>query len=673
MSNYKLKYSGEKIDEILTKADGMSEVVTATGETAGKVKLSDATDSESDVSAGVAATPKAVKAAFDAASAAGEAAGDLSTKVEENTTAISENATAVGKLEKDIDNLSNSKISKFYASSQGNTTLPDSDNGKIIDLKLYGKGSQQQYSGKNLYTQPKRENTLNGVKIIRDGNTMILSGTSNGSGPESTSAAAAIHLKKGQYAFSFKSHSGTLKGTSNDLIRIATTENDNVLNLSINTSSGSGNFELADEDDVRVICRVDSNSVYSNYKILVQIELGSTATAYEPYVGGIPSPNPEYPQEIKSVVKPVVKVCGKNLISKHLTADGTYNGLTYKTEDFGNIKVTGTNTSANANNDFKVFALTGVTGKYTASAKSTDSNISWRTIHNGTWGTGGTFDMQPTDTLLIWLNIKAGATVNGTIKIIVEKGETATAYEPYTEQTVTLPYTLNAIPVTSGGNVTIDGQQYIADYVDVERGKLVRMCKEIDFEKVTPSREINVLTNSREVRFSALEIGIKQLPSETPNNEAGFITSIRRLTPGTSTWNIDEVGVWQCGQGSNSSNLTIRVPPEAVIGYIEYIKSIGGCKGVFQAATPTETDLTADEIAAFKALVSYYPVTNVSTTSDQLNGYTVFNYPISLANGWNYVKQQIGDTRDYLYDIDLMTAEAYVNSEYAAALAEIEV
>lgn len=60
MSNYKLKYSGEKIDEILTKADGMTEVGIATGETAGKVKLSDATDSESDASAGVAATPKAV-------------------------------------------------------------------------------------------------------------------------------------------------------------------------------------------------------------------------------------------------------------------------------------------------------------------------------------------------------------------------------------------------------------------------------------------------------------------------------------------------------------------------------------------------------------------------------------------------------------------------------------
>lgn len=33
----------------------------------------------------------------------------------------------------------------------------------------------------------------------------------------------------------------------------------------------------------------------------IQIETGPTATAYEPYVGGIPSPNPDYPQDIKVV------------------------------------------------------------------------------------------------------------------------------------------------------------------------------------------------------------------------------------------------------------------------------------------------------------------------------------------------------------------------------------
>lgn len=77
--------------------------------------------------------------------------------------------------------------------------------------------------------------------------------------------------------------------------------------------------------------------------------------------------------------------------------------------------------------------------------------------------------------------------------------------------------------------------------------------------------------------------------------------------------------------------------------------------------------------AKLRTLVTNYPVTNISVTSDQLDGYTVFNYPISMQNGWNYVKQQIGDTRDYIYDMDLQSAEAYVNSEYAVALTELEV
>ena len=90
--------------------------------------------------------------------------------------------------------------------------------------------------------------------------------------------------------------------------------------------------------------------------------------------------------------------------------------------------------------------------------------------------------------------------------------------------------------------------------------------------------------------------------------------------------------------------------------------------------------LPGDIQAKLRTLVTNYPVTNISVTSDQLDGYTVFNYPISMANGWNYVKQQLGDTRDYIYDmdakaqdIDLQSAEAYVNSEYAVALTELEV
>ena len=45
----------------------MVEVGTANDETSGKVKLSDATNETSDASSVVAATPKAVKAAYDSA------------------------------------------------------------------------------------------------------------------------------------------------------------------------------------------------------------------------------------------------------------------------------------------------------------------------------------------------------------------------------------------------------------------------------------------------------------------------------------------------------------------------------------------------------------------------------------------------------------------------------
>ena len=86
-----------------------------------------------------------------------------------------------------------------------------------------------------------------------------------------------------------------------------------------------------------------------------------------------------------------------------------------------------------------------------------------------------------------------------------------------------------------------------------------------------------------------------------------------------------------------------------------------------------EIDLATEQITALKELVTYYPVTNISVNSEKLDGYTVFNYPISMANGWNYVKQQLNDNRDYIYDMDIQSAEAYVNSEYAVALTELEV
>ena len=44
----------------------------------------------------------------------------------------------IGKIKEDLSN----KITKFYASNQGEVHIADSDNGKIQDMMLYGKSSQ---------------------------------------------------------------------------------------------------------------------------------------------------------------------------------------------------------------------------------------------------------------------------------------------------------------------------------------------------------------------------------------------------------------------------------------------------------------------------------------------------------------------------------------------------
>lgn len=95
MANYKLKYAGEKIDELLTKADNLG---VGDGSTSGTLKLSDATNSNSGVGDGIAATPAAVKAVMDKANSVDSSVQDLNGEV--NTI-----STRVGVVEKQVANI----------------------------------------------------------------------------------------------------------------------------------------------------------------------------------------------------------------------------------------------------------------------------------------------------------------------------------------------------------------------------------------------------------------------------------------------------------------------------------------------------------------------------------------------------------------------------------------
>lgn len=445
------------------------------------------------------------------------------TEIAKEVTELKEDlATETTARESDIKKLSESKISKFYASSQGGNHLADSDNGKIMDMMIYGKSEQFTTTGKNLLPFPYTEESKveNGITfdVKNDGTIHI-----NGITTKTTYFNLSKDIEWGDKSFSVNNEKYRLIGNTYY-------NSDNKL-LSYSVENGT--------------------EIHTVFKPMV-VSISETDYTYEPYTGGIPSPNPDYPQEIKRVVNPTVKVSNE---------DGT---------------------------QFK---------------------------------------------------------------------------------TITLPYTLNAIPVRSGGNVTIGGQQYIADYVDVERGKIVRRIGKMILtgEENWSSGFENWGTYPHCVRLENI-----------PNIAAGNTMNTRYL--------------W-CEKNANIHINSLNSPYENCIAISdERFSSVEEFKNelkklvsngtplevYYKMIVPQDEELTSKQIQSLQELKANYPVTNISANSEQLEGYTVFNYPISMKNGWDYVKQQINDNRDYIYNMDAksqeietQTAEAYVNSEYAVALAEL--
>lgn len=383
------------------------------------------------------------------------------------------------------------------------------------------------------------------------------------------------------------------------------------------------------------------------------------------------TPTPENPVEIKSVVNPTMKVYGKNFYS-----GSDLIGLTKTyTTDFipvalhkGALYISFDTFSDTSNGQYHIIARyfdknkeqVGSDGR----AGVIGNNISHvETKFDGT-NAGNNHEAVNLQNVLyvkITLGFYAATATEITYKNIMVSA-TDFDFEPYKPaQIVTLPYTLNAIPVASGSNVTINGQQYVADYVDVERGKMIRMCKEKVFDGTEKWRSESSYMVADIPNFSYVDNNNHEHMTYLLCNKYKVSTTI----------------------GNNDNLIFVRINGDGVVikdtlhqstvdDWKKYLND-NPCIVHCLSAIPEEIDLTTEEIIAFKALVTYYPVTNISINSEQLDGYTVFNYPISMANGWNYVKQQLNDNRDYIYDMDAQSAEAYVNSEYAVALTELEV
>lgn len=168
-----------------------------------------------------------------------------------------------------------------------NFTLENTENGAgFIDLKLKGQTEQKTYSGKNLLNNTLSSGTKNGITYtVNEDNSVTMNGTATAI--TWLILNDSISLKAGTYTMSqgnttntVRVYCGALSGYCSNGVRTQTITETKTSDISINIPNGT---------------------TVSNLTLFPMVENGSVATEYEQYVGGIPTPNPNYPQEIKVV------------------------------------------------------------------------------------------------------------------------------------------------------------------------------------------------------------------------------------------------------------------------------------------------------------------------------------------------------------------------------------
>lgn len=400
----------------------------------------------------------------------------------------------------------------------------------------------------------------------------------------------------------------------------------------------NGSFEVTpDTKSVSILIQYESATIQSvNYTIYPMLNKGETALPFEPYTGGKPSPNPEYPQEIVSAGEGgsiAVGVTGKNFATidvdeylkagwqgriepinngiKIIAINGWHLELLYIpflagkeiTVSFTYRQMPEETSSQNTNNAFcfvntNVYPNDSKDIKFKINSPSIDSTkVSCSFVARSAYlGFFIRLDKEGSDSGL-----------KRTIEITnfqIELGNKETPYEPYTHQTLTLqtPNGLPGVPVTKDGNYTDqNGQQWVCDEIDLERGKYVQRVVIENISggwELKPSSDISGrflqsrLTNTFQTAYKTAVCNIASFTSWGPPVNDKYAFALNKKVIYFSPPKGAEITAEELNAKLNSLSF-----PVVVVG---------------ELATPIERDLTPEEIAAYKALRTYGPTTVVS-------------------------------------------------------------
>lgn len=358
-------------------------------------------------------------------------------------------------------------------------TVNDSSMARPKNLILCGKSTQKTTTGKNLLQNNIYDMEHNGIKITKNADkTFYVNGTATDSCYFTLNSG--VELPEGRYILS-GCDSG---GSPSKYILYATTDEG-----FYTQDVGNGiEFNYSSETPLPIRMAVYKGTVMNN--VLIKPMLRSAEIeddTYEPYTGGQASPNPDYPQEIVSVESPNVVVHGKNFLKPKVKTE-TVNGITITIGEDGIVTVNGTATKAAF---FGLCDLTLKPGeKYVLSGCDGGGFDTYMLyLHYKESGydvynrTGETNFVARDEAFSAVVVVYEGTTVNNMVlrPMIRHVSYESNEFESCKEaQTIPLTHTLHGIPVKSGGNHTdADGQQWICDEIDLERGVLIQRVKEL--------------------------------------------------------------------------------------------------------------------------------------------------------------------------------------------------
>lgn len=219
----------------------------------------------------------------------------------------------------------------------GDVIVVKDNDGLITIEKINGNHKQETTSGKNLLNTDKIKNeTKNGVTLTYNEKSKII--TLNGTCTTgNTIFSLPSFLFDGTYTLSYEYVSGSfIYNKTNPYIQMLNNTSWKGPNLFFKKNSSNSitsTYSNLKTNYNNIKC--DSGTTFYNYAFRIQLELGSTATEYEPNTGGVPSPSPDYPQKIEAVGNNI------NILACIPTLKASVGGLKNTLNDDGSITTAG--------------------------------------------------------------------------------------------------------------------------------------------------------------------------------------------------------------------------------------------------------------------------------------------------------------------------------------------